>query len=116
MLKSVLKVCSRHGLTPQTKKKDGYYRCRKCSVEHVATRRKKVKQQIIEEFGGKCKVCGYNKSHYALEFHHLDPDQKEAEVVQLACLGIDRMREEAKKCVLLCSNCHREVHGGVTAL
>ena len=59
--------------------------------------------------GGKCERCGYNTCMKALEFHHLDPSQKDFTISN------DRFRladavEESKKCILLCSNCHKELH------
>lgn len=69
---------------------------------------------LIEEHGGACKICGYDRYHGALEFHHIDPTTK---VVGLGKLqnsaSIEAMRVEAKKCILLCSNCHREVEAGL---
>jgi len=61
-----------------------------------------------------CQVCGYNKCFAALEFHHLDPKVKEKRVSQLS--SEEKIKEEIKKCVVLCSNCHREVHQGLIIL
>jgi predicted HNH restriction endonuclease len=46
----------------------------------------------------------------ALEFHHKDPSQKDFHV---STTGIHKAREEVKKCILVCSNCHMELHGGI---
>lgn len=70
---------------------------------------------IIEAFGGSCGLCGYNKFHKALDLHHLDPTKKEIEISK-NILSWDRLVVELKKCVLLCSNCHREVHGGFVSI
>jgi hypothetical protein len=92
-------------------------RCKKCRAEAVARRRRKVKEILVEEAGGCCVICGYDRSVCALEFHHRDPSQK---AFGLAQRGITRsiaeVRREAEKCVLLCSNCHSEVEHGVTRL
>lgn len=62
-------------------------------------------------------MCGYDTTPAALHFHHLDPAQKS---FGLAMAGntrsLERMREEAKKCVLLCANCHVEVELGLADL
>lgn len=87
--------------------------CASCSV---AKRRKKVKQILIEELGGKCIICGYNKYIGALEFHHLDPNKKKFHLSNGDTRSLDKAREEASKCVLLCANCHREVEAGITIL
>ena len=72
--------------------------------------RKKRKKALVEIFGGKCSICGYNKSYKALEFHHKNSKGKE---FNLSCLGYtckwERLLNEAKKCVLMCANCHREL-------
>jgi len=72
-----------------------------------------IKVKSVAYLGGKCSVCGYDKCVEALEFHHLDPTVKEK---HSNGRGIDRRRSfekqkpELDKCVLLCANCHREVH------
>lgn len=66
--------------------------------------------------GDKCKLCGYNKCSRALEFHHLDPMNKEFEVCTSNGRSYARLFAEAAKCILLCSNCHREVEEGITCL
>lgn len=72
---------------------------------------------LVEEFGGKCALCGYDRYLGAIQFHHVDPEQKS---FGLACGGITRaikkVREEAVKCVPLCANCHAEVEGGFARL
>jgi predicted HNH restriction endonuclease len=76
-------------------------------------RRRKVRLLLIQEFGGACSICGYNVA-IALEFHHLD---REAKAFGLAARGMTRsyesLRDEAAKCVLLCSNCHAQVEAGI---
>ena len=75
----------------------------------MSKRRKLVKKTLVEEAGGKCIKCGYNKCIAALEFHHRDPEEKE---IRLTDRKLEILREEAKKCDLLCANCHRETHAG----
>ena len=67
--------------------------------------------------GGKCCRCGYNKCEAALELHHVDPTTKDADTTKNLRLISDEVRvnEELDKCILLCSNCHREEHYGVVA-
>ncbi len=77
--------------------------------------RKERKQRLVEISGGKCVVCGYSRCIKALEFHHID--DKEEKSFGLTNKGMltkwDKLLEEIKKCVLVCSNCHREVHTGM---
>lgn len=72
----------------------------------------KRKLELIEYKGGKCECCGYDKNYAALDFHHIHPEEKEFQVDSrhLANTNMDKLKEEADKCVLLCANCHREIH------
>jgi len=83
----------------------------------VAKRRRKIKDMIIAYKGGRCVVCGYRKYTGALDLHHIDGSRKE---FGLSACGLTRSwkktKAEADKCVLVCANCHRELHGGVTQL
>jgi transposase len=109
--------CRHHGRTLHVLENRGTYRCVKCRSRNVAKRRRRVKQILVAEAGGKCQICGYDRSIAGLEFHHLDPESKE---FGLATRGITRaiekVRVEAKKCILLCATCHAEVEAGDTEL
>ena len=73
-----------------------------------ATRRKNV--SILKEAAGNCcSRCGYDKCTAALEFHHLDPNAKEGGIIG-STASLAKQQEEAKKCILVCANCHRELH------
>jgi hypothetical protein len=109
--------CARHGWTEFVVYRDGRSRCRRCSAEAVVRRRRRVKQILMEEAGGACKLCGYARFAGALQFHHLEPAAKEFAVSRRGITrSIEEVREEAKKCILLCANCHAEVEGGVAEL
>jgi hypothetical protein len=105
--------CKKHGLTEFALRSDGYYRCLRCSVDAVQRWRRNARRRLVEEFGGACAICGFDQP-VSLEFHHLDRETKE---FGFAARGITRsyesLREEAKKCVLLCSNCHAQVEAGI---
>lgn len=76
--------------------------------------RKKIKLMAINLMGGKCKLCNYNNCFSALEFHQLDPSKKEFSIGNDGQIrSWDRIKNELQKCVLLCSNCHKEVHAGI---
>ena len=60
--------------------------------------------------GGCCSICGYNKNLSALEFHHLDMTQKDFTISNSTTTNIEKIREEVSKCILVCANCHRELH------
>ena len=83
----------------------------------VANRRRKIKLLLIEYKGGECVVCGYAKYAGAFDLHHVDGSKKEFGLgMQGLTRSLERSKKEADKCVLLCANCHREVHGGVVKL
>jgi ribosomal protein S21 len=57
-----------------------------------------------------CSCCGYDKCPDALEFHHVNPKPDDKSIGVLRDSAIKRIKEEMRKCVILCANCHREVH------
>lgn len=75
----------------------------------VSETRRKLKAKAVAYLGGKCANCGYSKSNSALEFHHLDPNEKDMNISGKV-MSWSKMTAELDKCVLLCSNCHKEVH------
>jgi hypothetical protein len=106
-------ICARHGATDFVVDGRGYYRCRRCRAESVSRRRRKLKAILVAEAGGACAECGYRASMRALHFHHLDPATKRIELnARGVALSLATLREEARKCRLLCSNCHAEVEAG----
>jgi hypothetical protein len=109
------RICATHGLTRFKQRKDhNGFRCVKCNTAHVANHRKKKKKILIDEMGGGCFNCGYNRCIRALEFHHIDPTQKSFGFGQInLASSLTKLRKEAKKCVLLCANCHREAEDGL---
>ena len=112
--REALMACARHGDTEFVVDGRGYYRCRKCRREAVSRRRRKVKAILVREAGGACCICGYAVSPRALHFHHLVPSEKRLEInARGQALAIETLRAEARKCVLLCSNCHAEVEDGL---
>lgn len=105
----MIKECKKHGLTEFSISKNP--RCKKCAVESVTKRRQKLKEKAILYKGGKCEKCGYNKCNAALDFHHLDPKEKDFALSSKGITrGWERVKNELDKCVLLCANCHREIH------
>lgn len=84
------------------------------SSEKVINWRRRTKQKIIDAMGGGCLICSYNRCQNALELHHLDPSKKELGFagVRANPKAMETLIPELRKCVLLCSNCHKEVHAG----
>ena len=79
-------------------------------------RRAKAKEILVEYKGSKCFICGYNKCNKALEFHHLDPNEKEFVIGHNRSFSIEKLKKEVDKCIMVCSNCHKEIHAGIIQL
>jgi len=63
-----------------------------------------------------CQICGYNKSYNALEFHHKNDDDKKYNISLMKTLSIKTIENEIKKCMIVCANCHREIHENYNAI
>lgn len=107
------RVCKIHGLQVHHKYKNKWV-CRKCCTEATQRRRVRVKRKAVDYLGGCCQICGYNDCIDALDFHHLDPVQKEFSISHDGVnVSYDKLKKELDKCILLCANCHREVHASL---
>ena len=118
MTQKEIRYCEKHGNTEFALYKAGKdstrWRCLKCQTEATQKRRDKVKYMAVAYKGGKCQCCGYNKYIGALEFHHVDPAQKDFGVSSQGYThSWDRVKQEINKCVLVCANCHREIHANI---
>lgn len=78
-------------------------------VEYVSERRRETKAKAIEYLGGACSVCGYDKCQGAMDFHHKDPSEKDINIAANH-RSWNKIKQELDKCILVCSNCHREIH------
>jgi len=83
----------------------------------VIRRRQTIRKKLVEYKGGCCILCGYDNCISALDLHHIDPKTKE---FGISSGGLTRawskVREEADKCILVCANCHREIHAGIAEI
>lgn len=75
----------------------------------------KTKLKAIEYKGGKCQICGYNKCVRSLQFHHLDPNEKDFGISG-GTKSFEKLKPELDKCILVCANCHGEIHDGLIDL
>jgi len=112
-------MCKRHGLITfyRCRQGDRGYRwiCKRCAGEAVTRRLQKVKRILVEEAGGRCAVCGYDRCMVNPHFHHVDPASKSFALSVASGKGLSKLRAEATKCVLVCANCHGEIESGVIA-
>lgn len=85
--------------------------CKSCTSIQTVERQRRLKQEIVDYKGGSCVKCGYNKYIGALEFHHLDPSKKDFTIAHRRLTKLnDEIKNELEKCILVCANCHREIH------
>ena len=88
-----------------------YKERREYLISAVRKRRQKIRQMAIAAKGAKCEICGYDRCIEALEFHHLNGTDKNFGLSEKGyARSWRRVEKELKKCVLLCANCHREIH------
>lgn len=94
----------------------GWYVCKRCAANYfksfAATRRKTLFQRIMKNLKvNGCAICGYNECNEALDFHHVNPWRKKFKInmTNLYHSNLD-METELNKCMLLCKNCHTEIH------
>lgn len=86
--------------------------------EYVINHIRKRKLDLIKVLGGECCLCHFNSFPSALEFHHVNPEEKLFGITDSNAVtkALDKQLEELKKCVLLCANCHRGVHAGILSI
>ena len=109
-MKTIIELCPVHGKTEFSIDSKGRKRCKKCNYESVSKKRKNYKKELVEYKGGECEICGYNKCIEALDFHHKDPTQKDFNISKSKICNIETLKKEVDKCILVCANCHREIH------
>jgi hypothetical protein len=80
------------------------------NYQKVKNFRQKLKEKAIEYKGGCCEKCGYDRCDSALEFHHLDPKEKDFGIGSYSVLSWEKVKIELDKCIMVCANCHREIH------
>lgn len=112
--------CKVHGLTRHYQRVDhgNSWKCNKCNRAAVRKSRNAKRDRVLALRGSKCQECGYDKCKDALHYHHLDPSHKDFQLDKdtLTKKSVEEIDREVEKCVLLCANCHAEVHAGVRVL
>jgi len=124
----MIKQCKYHGMTEHRLEKGwadkkgytrpDYFRCKVCESENNI--QKRIKRQtfacvLLKEYGAKCARCGYDGCPEILQWHHTNPADKLFEISRAICsmgknVTAEDIKLEAKKCVLLCPNCHAKEH------
>lgn len=112
---SFVAVCPVHGKTEWCTVGRARW-CKTCRRKESRERRSGKKADLLQEIGGSCTRCGYDRCVAALDFHHRDPARKKFNISMEKGRTLKELRAEAKKCVVLCANCHRELHAGLWSL
>lgn len=109
--KSVIKECKIHGLTEYAviSTTGGTY-CRKCKAEQSKQKRNNIRKLCYEYLGNKCSKCNEKLDIY--EFHHINEKEKLFEISEgiVKNLSFKKLKPELDKCILVCPNCHQEIH------
>jgi predicted nucleic acid-binding Zn ribbon protein len=87
----------------------------KKSGKYVISWRQRTKLRAVFYKGGCCQICGYDKSVRALQFHHYITGEKDFSISRVS-KSWQAIKNELDKCILLCANCHAEVHEGLFSL
>jgi len=90
--------------------KDG--KCKQCAHKQQVKRRSIKWKELFKYKGEECAHCGVSEPAHPeiYDFHHIDPEVKEKQIADLILCKKERLYEEADKCLMLCSNCHRKEH------
>ena len=96
--------------------KSSKYYCKQCWNALTYAKQKEKVEGLKKEYGGCCSRCGYDKTLNALEFHHPDPGVKEFHLAQKKGMNREKLKQELDKCVLVCRNCHVELHDEMKGL
>lgn len=76
--------------------------------------RKRIKIALVEAFGNECQICKIKEIPEFYEFHHINQDEKEFGISSSGSThSKNAYAKEAKKCAMLCPNCHRKIELGL---
>lgn len=122
MKKNKIDICEKHKETEfffiTNSKGSGSYQCRLCFNEKAVARNRRNKIRGIQYLGGKCEHCGdsFEGHPEVLDFHHLNPSEKEISPARLFARAWKNITPELDKCIILCANCHRIEHARLRSL
>jgi hypothetical protein len=87
-------------------------------LQDASVVRRDKKARAVELMGGVCFECERDGPYRLFEFHHIDADTKVFGISQhgISSRTWQQIVAELEKCVMLCANCHREVHAGVRTI
>ena len=112
-------ICNKHGVSSFSLSgiKRPRWKCKKCLYDTSKNYLYELKIKCINYKGGRCENCGYEKCSRSMHFHHIDPSKKDFSIGDRnpntnknVTKKWDLIKNELDKCLLLCSNCHYELH------
>ena len=106
-------ICNVCGNEYNPKKKNDNSSELLCANCRAMYRKIKMKRRLIEYKGGKCEICGYSRNDNAFDFHHVNPEEKDYIISGRYNNSFEALKKEVDKCMLLCANCHRELHANM---
>lgn len=84
--------------------------CRACEAKDTYHRYDDIKRQLVEFSGGKCKLCEQTYPIAVYSFHHTGKEHKDFNLADKRHASLESSLRELKKCILVCRNCHAEIH------
>lgn len=107
-------ICNRHGVSNH-RLSGTKWKCKKCEYFYSRRYLENIKLKAVKYGGGECQKCGYDKCWRAFNFHHIDPSKKNFGIFESRpgfkkVRNWEMLRSEIDKCIMLCANCHAEIH------
>jgi len=93
-----------------------FTQCKRCRRSGQNNLTQRYKRELVKYKGGKCEICGYDKCIAALDFHHINPNEKSPNWKRMRAWTTEKVKKEVDKCQLVCRNCHSEIHYGTKQL
>lgn len=101
---------------PTQFKREWNHRNRPARQEYKKIYGRRKKAKLLMECGGQCSACGlkYNGRNAAVfDFHHRETNKVfNLGINTIITYSWERILQEAKRCDIICANCHRLVHSG----
>lgn len=89
----------------------------KQKIHSVISFRRRIKIALVEAFKHKCAYCGLEDDATLYDFHHIRPETKSFGIADASTTRSKQAYlEEAKKCVMLCANCHRKIENNLISI
>ena len=90
--------------------------CKDCHNKICISKQRQRKKEAVDYKGGACEICGYDKCLGSLDFHHRDPSKKDPGWTTMKSRPLENIKSELDKCMLVCRNCHGEIHDGLVTI